>query len=89
MSQGVSSGYLRGRWASVAVSMEVGISGQWTSQWVVASQWPLPSILPVPCRQKVIQPMGMNPQGHLTPLQEAMSQTMEGQLSSDTDSDPD
>ncbi|XP_004599254.2 synembryn-A-like [Ochotona princeps] len=40
-------------------------------------------------RQKVIQPMGMNPQGHLTSLQEAMSQTMEGQLSSDADSSPD
>ncbi|XP_069909406.1 synembryn-A [Oryctolagus cuniculus] len=40
-------------------------------------------------RQKVIQPMGMSPQGHLTSLQEAMCETMAGQLSSDPDSDPD
>nr|XP_008504661.1 PREDICTED: synembryn-A [Equus przewalskii] len=40
-------------------------------------------------RHRVIQPMGMSPRGHLTSLQDAMCQTMEGQLSSDPDSDPD
>ncbi|KFO38530.1 synembryn-A isoform X1 [Fukomys damarensis] len=40
-------------------------------------------------RHRVIQPMGMSPQGHLTSLQDAMCETMEGQLSSDPDSDPD
>ncbi|XP_049748985.1 synembryn-A isoform X1 [Elephas maximus indicus] len=40
-------------------------------------------------RHRVIQPMGMSPCGHLTSLQDAMCQTMEGQLSSDPDSDPD
>ncbi|KAL6031696.1 hypothetical protein STEG23_031906 [Scotinomys teguina] len=40
-------------------------------------------------RQRVIQPMGMSPRGHLTSLQDAMCETMEGQLSSDPDSDPD
>uniref|UniRef100_A0A8C9AFS8 Synembryn n=1 Tax=Prolemur simus TaxID=1328070 RepID=A0A8C9AFS8_PROSS len=42
-----------------------------------------------PCRHRVIQPMGMSPQGHLTSLQDAMCETMEGQLSSDPDSEPD
>ncbi|XP_053418090.1 synembryn-A isoform X2 [Nycticebus coucang] len=40
-------------------------------------------------RDRVIQPMGMSPRGHLTSLQDAMCETMEGQLSSDPDSDPD
>ncbi|XP_007947503.1 synembryn-A [Orycteropus afer afer] len=40
-------------------------------------------------RHRVIQPMGMSPHGHLTSLQDAMCQSMEGQLSSDPDSDPD
>ncbi|XP_069327998.1 synembryn-A isoform X1 [Eulemur rufifrons] len=40
-------------------------------------------------RHRVIQPMGMSPRGHLTSLQDAMCETMEGQLSSDPDSDPD
>lgn len=40
-------------------------------------------------RHRVIQPMGMNPQGQLTSLQNAMHETMEGQFSSDPDSDPD
>ncbi|XP_049637101.1 synembryn-A isoform X2 [Suncus etruscus] len=40
-------------------------------------------------RHRVIQPMGMSPQGQLTPLQDALCETMEGQLSSDPDSDPD
>ncbi|KAM6159159.1 chaperone Ric-8A [Rhynchocyon petersi] len=40
-------------------------------------------------RHRVIQPMGMSPGGHLTSLQDAMYQSMEGQLSSDPDSDPD
>ncbi|XP_054997686.1 synembryn-A isoform X2 [Sorex araneus] len=40
-------------------------------------------------RHRVIQPMGMSPQGQLTSLQDAMCETMEGQLSSDPDSDPD
>ncbi|XP_072826808.1 chaperone Ric-8A isoform X1 [Vicugna pacos] len=40
-------------------------------------------------RHRVIQPMGMSPQGQLTSLQHAMCETMEGQLSSDPDSDPD
>ncbi|XP_004717215.1 synembryn-A [Echinops telfairi] len=40
-------------------------------------------------RHRVIQPMGMSPRGHLTSLQDAMCQTLEGQLSSDPDSDPD
>ncbi|XP_006893250.1 PREDICTED: synembryn-A isoform X2 [Elephantulus edwardii] len=40
-------------------------------------------------RHRVIQPMGMSPGGQLTSLQEAMCQSMEGQLSSDADSDPD
>ena len=33
--------------------------------------------------------MGMSPRGQLTSLQDAMCETMEGQLSSDPDSDPD
>uniref|UniRef100_A0A2K6PHM1 Synembryn n=1 Tax=Rhinopithecus roxellana TaxID=61622 RepID=A0A2K6PHM1_RHIRO len=40
-------------------------------------------------RNRVIQPMGMSPRGHLTSLQDAMCETMEQQLSSDPDSDPD
>ncbi|XP_078198036.1 chaperone Ric-8A isoform X8 [Callithrix jacchus] len=40
-------------------------------------------------RNRVIQPMGMSPRGHLTSLQDAMCETMEEQLSSDPDSDPD
>ncbi|XP_022421068.1 synembryn-A isoform X1 [Monodon monoceros] len=40
-------------------------------------------------RHRVIQPMGMSPRGQLTSLQDAMCETMEGQLSSDPDSDPD
>ncbi|XP_057582487.1 synembryn-A isoform X2 [Hippopotamus amphibius kiboko] len=40
-------------------------------------------------RHRVIQPMGMSPRGHLTSLQDAMCETMERQLSSDPDSDPD
>ncbi|KAM4846083.1 chaperone Ric-8A [Thomomys bottae] len=40
-------------------------------------------------RHRVIQPMGMSPRGHLTSLQDAMCETMEEQLSSDPDSDPD
>ncbi|XP_037694210.1 synembryn-A isoform X2 [Choloepus didactylus] len=40
-------------------------------------------------RHRVIQPMGMSPRGHLTSLQDAMCETMEGQLSSDPESDPD
>ncbi|XP_006877054.1 PREDICTED: synembryn-A isoform X2 [Chrysochloris asiatica] len=40
-------------------------------------------------RHRVIQPMGLSPRGHLTALQDAMYQTMEGQLSSDSDSEPD
>ncbi|XP_030862167.1 chaperone Ric-8A isoform X3 [Gorilla gorilla gorilla] len=40
-------------------------------------------------RNRVIQPMGMSPRGHLTSLQDAMCETMERQLSSDPDSDPD
>lgn len=40
-------------------------------------------------RHRVIQPMGMSPKGHLTSLQDAMCETMERQLSSDPDSDPD
>lgn len=44
---------------------------------------------PPPNRHRVIQPMGMSPRGQLTSLQDAMCETMEGQLSSDPDSDPD
>ncbi|KAM5318798.1 chaperone Ric-8A isoform 2-T2 [Glossophaga mutica] len=40
-------------------------------------------------RHRVIQPMGVSPRGHLTSLQDAMCESMEGQLSSDPDSDPD
>lgn len=40
-------------------------------------------------RHRVIQPMGMSPRGQLTSLQDAMCETMAGQLSSDPDSDPD
>ncbi|MXQ90425.1 hypothetical protein E5288_WYG015983 [Bos mutus] len=40
-------------------------------------------------RHRVIQPMGMSPRGQLTSLQDAKCETMEGQLSSDPDSDPD
>ncbi|XP_058924676.1 synembryn-A isoform X2 [Kogia breviceps] len=40
-------------------------------------------------RHRVIQPMGMSPRGQLTSLQDAMCETMEGQLSSDPESDPD
>ncbi|PNJ84743.1 RIC8A isoform 7, partial [Pongo abelii] len=46
-------------------------------------------IAPFPNRNRVIQPMGMSPRGHLTSLQDAMCETMEQQLSSDPDSDPD
>ncbi|XP_021547836.1 synembryn-A isoform X1 [Neomonachus schauinslandi] len=40
-------------------------------------------------RHRVIQPMGMSPRGQLTSLQDAICETMEGQLSSEPDSDPD
>ncbi|KAF6105949.1 RIC8 guanine nucleotide exchange factor A [Phyllostomus discolor] len=40
-------------------------------------------------RHRVIQPLGVSPRGHLTSLQDAMCESMEGQLSSDPDSDPD
>ncbi|XP_037017223.2 synembryn-A [Artibeus jamaicensis] len=40
-------------------------------------------------RHRVIQPMGVSPRGHLTSLRDAMCESMEGQLSSDPDSDPD
>ncbi|KAG8515723.1 Synembryn-A [Galemys pyrenaicus] len=40
-------------------------------------------------RHRVIQPVGMSPRGQLTSLQDAMCESMEGQLSSDPDSDPD
>uniref|UniRef100_G1L997 Synembryn n=1 Tax=Ailuropoda melanoleuca TaxID=9646 RepID=G1L997_AILME len=40
-------------------------------------------------RHRVIQPMGMSPRGQLTTLQDAICETMEGQLSSEADSDPD
>ena len=52
----------------------------------------LPSLPPLSIqshRHRVIQPMGMSPRGQLTSLQDAMCETMEGQLSSDPDSDPD
>lgn len=53
-------------------------------------QAPFPSpTMPSSHRHRVIQPMGMSPRGQLTPLQDAMCETMEGQLSSDPDSDPD
>lgn len=42
-----------------------------------------------PCRHRVIQPMGVSPRGQLTSLQDAVCASMEGQLSSDPDSDPD
>lgn len=41
------------------------------------------------CRHRVIQPMGVSPRGQLTSLQDAMCESMEGQLSSDPASDPD
>lgn len=44
---------------------------------------------PLPCRHRVIQPMGVSPRGQLTSLQDAVCESMEGQLSSDPDSDPD
>ncbi|XP_054581470.1 synembryn-A [Eptesicus fuscus] len=40
-------------------------------------------------RHRVIQPMGVSPRGQLTSLQDAVCESMEGQLSSDADSDPD
>ncbi|KAM8819443.1 chaperone Ric-8A [Rhynchonycteris naso] len=40
-------------------------------------------------RHRVIQPMGVSPRGQLTSLQDAVCESMEGQLSSDPDSDPD
>nr|KAF6343574.1 RIC8 guanine nucleotide exchange factor A [Pipistrellus kuhlii] len=40
-------------------------------------------------RHRVIQPMGVSPRGQLTTLQDAVCESMEGQLSSDADSDPD
>ncbi|XP_045871029.1 synembryn-A isoform X1 [Meles meles] len=40
-------------------------------------------------RHRVIQPMGMSPRGQLTSLQDAICETVEGQLSSEPDSDPD
>ncbi|XP_054432779.1 synembryn-A [Pteronotus mesoamericanus] len=40
-------------------------------------------------RHRVIQPMGVSPRGHLTSLQDAMCESMEGQLPSEPDSDPD
>ncbi|XP_036076177.1 synembryn-A isoform X3 [Rousettus aegyptiacus] len=40
-------------------------------------------------RHRVIQPMGVSPRGQLTSLQDAMCESMEGQLSSDPASDPD
>lgn len=40
-------------------------------------------------RHRVIQPMGVSPRGQLTTLQDAMCESMEGQLSSDPASDPD
>ncbi|XP_039732883.1 chaperone Ric-8A isoform X2 [Pteropus medius] len=40
-------------------------------------------------RHRVIQPMGVSPRGQLTTLQDAVSESMEGQLSSDPASDPD
>ena len=42
-----------------------------------------------PHRHRVIQPMGMSPRGQLTSLQDAICETMAGQLSSEPDSDPD
>ena len=50
--------------------------------------FPIPTT-PSSHRHRVIQPMGMSPRGQLTSLQDAMCETMEGQLSSDPDSDPD
>ncbi|KAM5222770.1 chaperone Ric-8A isoform 1-T1 [Hipposideros larvatus] len=40
-------------------------------------------------RHRVIQPMGMSPRGQLTSLQDAMRESLQGQVCSDPDSDPD
>uniref|UniRef100_A0A671DXR3 Synembryn n=1 Tax=Rhinolophus ferrumequinum TaxID=59479 RepID=A0A671DXR3_RHIFE len=40
-------------------------------------------------RHRVIQPMGMSPRGQLTSLQDAVCESLQGQVCSDSDSDPD
>lgn len=40
-------------------------------------------------RHRVIQPMGMSPRGQLTSLQDAVCESLQGQVCSDPDSDPD